>query len=584
MLQLKTLLFAMGLALFGLMPSAMGDELRGVLKVQFPDGLVEADGDGSIVFRVRRKDLPTISVKGTVTRGNYRVDLPETGEFQVLAIRTTDGTGFPIETKRWFPIPKSRTYDVIIRIPRSFDLWVYGPDGRTQLKNIMVLRRLRKYARSTIPDAIGGKVQQIMTGVDSPISFKLDNPESYTYYVYAPGHAWTQITPDPFLGGVQTLQLPPGGVVEVQVIQAGSRRGRVLRIRDLNPDPNSNSLVHELKQYGEKVHVKGLPVGRYSLSSEDPIRPGNMPVYGMAEFEIMAGETTKVKLELTAEPVFQPVPAGGTIKIPAQWGQVDQLTLKLNRLDPYGDWGRSYDVPGSQLTPLPGNENLYQWSLPEVAPGAYNLSFAHTSFSVYRVVHGAGSLRLHFELPPPRTVLVKTEDDRTGEAIHPDNLIWSTVEPAAIGKKMKDTAPFQSERRLLTRSGNELGFSIYGPDAPLRLHFEDPRFEPAELTIDGQGDQQVTWSLHRATGIHLEMRRADQIITWKGNAHILAESGQGKVLRSLDSKTGRQYNLSHPGRYSIRFPRLTGFAPIPPQAALVKDGEVLLVKITLTPL
>lgn len=584
MRQLRTLLFLVGLALFGLAPSAWADEFQGSLKVQLPDGLVGSSGDGSIVFRVRREGQPTISVEGTVIRGQYSVDLPTTGEFQVLATRTTDGVGYPIEGKRWFPIPEARKCEVIIRIPQPFELWVYGPHGRIQLKDLVVLRGLRKYARLPIPDSSGGKLQQIMTGVDSPIPFKLDDPESYTYYVHSNGHAWTQITPDPFLGGVQTVKLPLGGAVEVHVIQAGPKRGRVLRIRNLSPAPDTHPLVHELKQYGEMVRAEGLPIGRYSVSSEDPIRPWNMPVYGTAEFEIIAGETTKFNLDLTAEPVFQPVPAGGTIKIPALWGQVDQLTLRLNRLDPYGNWGRSYEVPGSQLTPYPGYENVYQWSLPEVAPGAYNLSFAHTSFSVYREIHGAGNLRLHFELPAPRTVLVKTEDDRTGKAIHPDNLIWSTVEPAAIRKKIKDTNPFRSERRLVTHTSNDLGFSIYGPDAPLRLRLEDPRFDPAEFLVDGQGDQQVTWILHRATGIRLEMRHAEQIIAWKGNVHILSESGHGKVLGALDSETGHQYNLSDPGRYSIRFPKLAGFAPIPPQTVKVNDGEVLLVKITLAPL
>ncbi len=584
MLQPRMLLFAMGLALFSMAPSAMGDELRGTLKVQFPDGLVESESDGTIVFRVRRKNLPTIRVKGTVTGGNYRADLPETGEFQVLAARTSDGIGFPTEEKRWIPIPESRTCDVVIRIPQPFELWVYGPDGRTQLKNIVVLRSLRKSARGPIPNLLGGKLQQIVAGVDSPILFKAGGPELYTYYVHSSGHAWTQISPDPFLGGVRTLQLPPGGALEMRVIQAGPKQGRVLRIRDLNPAPDTHALVHELKHYGETVHVQGLPLGRYSVSSEDPIRPGNMPVYGVAEFDITAGETTKLDLNLAVEPMLQPVPAGGTLMIPAQWGPVNQLTLKLERLDPHGDWGRSFEVPGSEFTPQKGNDDVYQWSLPEVAPGAYNLSFAHTSYSVYREILGAGNIRLHFELPPPRQVIVQTIDDRTGEVIHPRTLNWSTIEPAAVRKKVMDSAPFHSERQVLEHPGDAALWRILSPDSPLRMHLDDPRFEPAELTIDGQGDQEVTWKLHRATGIHLEMRHADQIIPWTDNAHILPESGQGKVQGSLDSKTGRQYNLSHPGHYSIRFPKLKGFAPIASQTVHVKDGEVVLVKISLTPL
>ncbi len=579
--QLRILLFLMGLALCGLTSFAQADELTGAVLVQFPDGLAEADSDGSIVIRVRREGHATISVEGKIAGGRYTIELPTTGEFQVLATRTSEGAGYPVGGKRWIPIPKPRVFDVVVRIPQPFDLWVYGSDGRTQLEGITVMRCLRKFARLPNPAPGSNKFQQVFTGAASPIKFQLDTPEMYTYYVHAPGHAWTQISPDPFLGGVRTLRLPAGGDLQVQMIQAGPKRGRVFRVRSLDSSPDSHPLVHELKQYGDTVKVVGLPVGRYSASSEDPIRPWNMPVYGMAEFEITAGQLVDFKMDLSAEPVFQPVPAGGTVKIPAQWGQVSQLTMNLNRLDPYGNWGRSYQVPGTELAPLAGYPDVFQWSLPEVAPGAYSLSFAHTSFSVYREIHGAGQQNLHFELPAPRTVLVQTEDDRTGEAIYPENLIWSAIEPTAIRRKIRDTAPLVSERRFLAHLSDDVGFSIYGPDTPLRIRLDDPRFDMAELIIDGPGDQQVTWTLHRTTSIRLELQHAGNPVEWKGNVHILSESGHGKVLRASDFDGGHQYNLSDPGRYSIRFPKLAGFAPIPPQTVQVKDGELLVVKVAL---
>ncbi|MFT5198988.1 MAG: hypothetical protein ACI87O_001648, partial [Planctomycetota bacterium] len=411
-----------------------------------------------------------------------------------------------------------------------------------------------------------------------------DSPENYTYYVHAPGHAWAQISPDPYLGGVQTMQLAEGGNLSVKITQEGPGRGQVFRIRDLNPTPNSHPLVHELKRYADLLQVLGLPVGRYSISSEDPIRPWNMPVYGSAEIEIKAGETVQHTLALSAEPVFEPVPAGGTILIPKQWGSTDQLTLRLDRLDPYGNWGRSYEILGSTLSPMPGYEDVYQWSLPEVAPGAYNLNFDHTSYSVYREIHGAGNMRLHFELPGPRTILVNTVDDRTGEPIFPESLLWSALEPEAIRKKIRDTAPFRSARRFVSRTGDETNFSIYGPDALLRIRVDDPRFDMAELTITESGDQEITWSLHRATAIRLEFQHADRVIAWKGNVQILSESGNGKVLSALQSQDGHQYNLSGAGRYSMRFPTLDGFQPIPPQTVQVLDGNVLVVKVDLTPL
>ena len=579
--QLRTLLFIVAVTFIGLTSPASAEKLSGTVKVLLPDGLSEDSGDGSIVFRVRRKNQSTISVEGRVEAGHFSVDLPLDSEFQVLATRTSAGNGYPVGRGLWISAPDTGTLHVIVQIPLDFDLWVYGADGKTQLKNISVMRSLRKFARLSVPGPSDSKTHQIFTTVDSPITFHIDSPETYTYYVHAPGHSWTQITPDPHLGGVQTLLLPEGGSLEIDISQAGPGRGKVLRIRDLDPAPDTHPLVHELKRYGAKVQVVGLPVGRYSVSSEDPIRPWNMPVYGSSEIEIQAAQTTSLQLSLSAEPVFQPVPAGGTVHIPSQWGRMDQLVLKLDRLDPYGNWGRSFRIPGSSMTPMAGYADVYQWSLPEVAPGAYNLSFEHTSFSVYREIHGAGNMRMHLELPAPRTVRVSTVDDRTGNPIHPESLTWSAMEPEAIRKKIRDTAPFRSERRFISQIGDETAFSIYGPDAPLRIRLADPRFDMAELVVDGAGDQQVTWSIHRATGIRLNLRHSGQTIAWKGNVHILSESGHGKVLGALDSKTGHQYNLSSPGRYSIRFPALEGYQPIPPQTVQVEDGEILVVEVDL---
>ncbi|MDF1837041.1 MAG: hypothetical protein P1V35_04160 [Planctomycetota bacterium] len=582
MRQLRTLIFLVALTLIGMASPAQADELKGTVQIQLPDGLTRASGDGTIVFRVRQENQATTSVEGQVAGGQYSADIPSGCEIQILATRTTEGAGYPMDRGRWMSLPEDGQLDVIVRIPLDFDLWVYGPDGRTQLQGITIMRSLRKFARLPIPGPADRKIQQIHNSVDSPVFIQIDTPEAYTYYVHAPGHAWTQISPDPYLGGVQTIQLTEGGSLNVQIAQQGVGRGRVLRVRNLDPGPDSHPLVHELKQYEDLIRVVGLPVGRYSVSSEDPIRPWNMPVYGVAEIEIQAGTTAELKLPLSAEPVFEPVPAGGTILIPAQWGNASQLTMRLTRLDPYGKWGRSYTVDGSEFSPVPEVDQLYRWSLPEIAPGAYNLSFDHTSYSVYREVHGAGHKRLHFELPAPRTVTIHTIDDRTGEPIYPKSLLWSSVEPEAIRKKIRDTAPFQSERRFVTRTGDETGFTIYSPDAALRIRMDDPRFDMAELMVSELGDQQVEWKLHRATAIRLVFEHAGAQIDWKGNVHILSESGHGKVLGALETKFGQQYNLSQSGRYSIRFPKLDGFQPIPPQTVQVADGEVLEIKVALS--
>ncbi len=557
----------------------IAETLSGQIHVQQPDGLVQASGDGTMVFRVREPGKETYSVETQVTAGAYSVDLPSDCTLQVLATRTTEGAGYPLDGNRWIPRPTDGRYDVVVRIPLDFQLRVYGADGRSELKDITVIRKLSKFARLPLPGPLDKKTHLVFRDVASPVPFSIEEPELYTYYVHAPGHAWTKITPDPFLGGVQTMQLPAGGTLKVQLIQEGPGRGKVFRVRNLHPAPDTHPLVHELKRYDNSIEVQGLPVGQYHISSEDPIRPDNMPVYGDAQIEILAGHTTELNLPLKNEPVFYPVPAGGTISIPAGWGNVDGLTFELRRLDPYGQWGRHFEVPGNTLVPVEGMERTFSWRLPEVAPGAYNLSFQHTSYSVYREIYGGGHLKLDFALPAPRTVQVQVVDDRTQEVVFPTPLVWSAVEPEALRKKIKDTAPFLSARRQLPQQEGLDHFVIYGPDTALRLQLQDPLYEPAEWIIEQPGNHRTVWPVRRATALRIALKDGETFLDWTGDVRIQAEEGDGKVsfARSLEHAT--QFHLSAAGNYTVRFPTLRGYAPIPPQTVRVSAGEVVSITV-----
>ena len=282
-------------------------------------------------------------------------------------------------------------------------------------------------------------------------------------------------------------------------------------------------------------------------------------------------------------PILSRYPAAGTVQVPSAWGSVDGMTFRMNRLDPYGKWGRSFEVAGTDLKPVAGVDDLYSWSIPEVAPGAYNLSFQHTSYSVYREIYGSGHLRLDFSMPGPRTVNIETVDDRTGEPIFPDTLTWSALEPEAIRKKIRDTAPFLSERRRLTRADDSPQFVIYGPDSKLRIRLDDSRFDSAEFIVSESGDCTQTWKLHRATALRIRLLHGTESVRWTGDARILSEDSDGKVTGARELGDATQFNLSAPGRYTVRFPELRGFQAIPPQTVQVADAEIVDIEVNLIP-
>ncbi|MCA9002183.1 MAG: hypothetical protein KDB61_09680, partial [Planctomycetes bacterium] len=304
-----------------------------------------------------------------------------------------------------------------------------------------------------------------------------------------------RFSPDPHLGGVRTIKLEQGGALDLEIRKQGIRQGAALRIRDLDLEPGMHPLVFEVKDYADQMRIAGLPIGHYAVSSEEPIRPANMPVFGRAEFRIVNGEGTRCELVLAAEPTFTAVSVAGYVRIPGGWGPVKDWTVRFERLDPYGSWGRDYSVPGTEFEPLEAQPDLYRWGVDSMAPGAYCVRYEPTSYVEYLEVHGAGADSIQLALPKPRTVRLRFVDGRTGESCTPQGLFWSALEPPMDDPKWAGSAALQSTRIPLHPIEDGVPFEFRAPDAPLRIQIEDGRWAVQEWSFSNPGDQDQTIEL-----------------------------------------------------------------------------------------
>lgn len=488
---LATLALALGL------PAGAKDLHGGVRLIQ-PGGNVHYLANGFAMLRVRAADgSETTDREVPIKDGRWSLELASDAEFQVRVVRIEAGDCYAVDAQRWLKVPATGSYDLDVQVLRSFELRVYGVDGKTQLKQVRVLRKLSRDTRLPHPGPISSKTHVVNGPTPSPVDIRVNSPEPYTYYASAPGYAWASINVSPFLGGVRTLQLKQGGALNVEISQLGNLRGKVFRVR--RHTGKGVELHLELKRYDSRLRVEGLPVGIYSISSEEPIRPVNMPVFGKADVTIQAGQASHLKLILAEQAYFRSAPVGGQLHLPLSWGDPSERTLVLDRLDPFSRLGRHYEVPGKDLVPVPNRPGVFTWHLDEVMPGAFDLHLPGLSVHSFYEVLGAGNLRLDLEVPQPRQIELQLVDATTGKPVSVSGLSWSCRSPLRTQgprSKIKDLPPYRCAGVPLQQSSPGK-FTFRAPQAGLRLSLDDPEFEAASLELDPAVTRPEPWQLRR---------------------------------------------------------------------------------------
>ncbi|MFT7679087.1 MAG: hypothetical protein ACI8QC_003086 [Planctomycetota bacterium] len=495
-LSVRTSLLAF-VAIFLGLPVAAKDLHGGVRLIQ-PGGNVAYLADGFAMLRVRRADeSQATEQRVAIKAGRWSLELAADAQFQIGVVRIEAGDCYAVDAERWLKIPPTGEFDLDVRVLRAFRLCVYGADGRSQLSQVSVLRKLSRDTRLPHPGPISGKTHVVSGPTNSPVDIRVSTPAIYTYYARAPGYAWSPIEVDPFLGGTRTLQLTPGGSLTVEIQQLGSLRGKVFRVR--RQTEGGMQLHLELKRYASGLTVEGLPSGRYSISSEEPIRPVNMPVFGRADFTINAGESTHQQLILAEDAYFRPAPVGGELHVPEAWGDVANLTLVLDRLDRFSRLGRHYEVLGKDLVPVPTRPRVFTWRIAEAMPGAFDLHLPQLSVHSFYEVLGAGNLRLNLELPPPRQIELQLIDGSSGKPVSSSAVSWACRTPLrsqSPRSKLGNLPPYRCAPVALQESSPGR-FSFRAPQADLVLRIDDPDFEPASLELDPKVTHPKPWRLRR---------------------------------------------------------------------------------------
>jgi hypothetical protein len=417
-------------------------------------------------------------------------------------------------------------------------------------------------------------VVSAVTGGASPVTLP-DRTWFTPYWVHAPEHAWTRVDFDHATGGTRTVELArERGVVELTCTGTPPPETHA---RLYGPG-NTARPVLELPSYSAAVSVRlaaagptrieDLAPGRYVAVLETGEYEERVHLGPPVELELVAGDTARVALALNPA-ALAPTTTHllGTLRVPSELlGGRHQM--RLERLDR----GQA-DVllPLGQMDASEDDETLLLWDAGEVRTGTFlaNLPLQ------YRVRLEAGvaggETRVALAMPPVGTVTVEVIDAASGAPLVPKRLSWAVGALAGIS---------HSTRSSMDERAADGTWRFRAPRGRIDVSASQPGYMDADETLElAVPEARVRLALRRAMGVRILPRDGDSAVTpdhaWFYQVRLRAADGTPLPdLLSIAGELGSR-SVREPGTYTLSFPPLEGFRPIPERTVEIGRDEVV---------
>lgn len=553
-----------------------------------PEAREEPSGetfDGRVVFATTRRRPRTfsfvlVSQSGSGERvpvegrdGIFRVVLPHPGEWSVAGFRT-DGEDDP---STWIRVTARRgePLEIVLQEAMAVTLLVRDARSRAPLPDARAWRATHGGLGRTLdaPGPDGAVIRHAYppaeTLAGSPIAADRAGrialgPERgvHTFYVVAPGYAWSAVEVPFGAGGEVPVWMRPGGAVAVCVLRWSELSGPALRMR-----PEGEKLDLRLPAPDERgeIRLEGVVAGTHRFVVRRGANRGRGEEAGAATVEVVAGETVPVVIE--AEPGDETtVVVTGTLTVPAAWGRFAQAIQLQREVKP------GVRVPGDYVTLKPPETgDTVDFRTRPLAPGTYRYEVQPFQWRGTVEVPASGT-HLGLSLPAPVQVFVRVVDDATDEVIASADVGWHLAVPGltsyTIDRVPRD--PADGSRFLLLAPPGEVQLDVSG-DGYL------DRTVPIEVTGRDRGEETVRLSPAGTLRVRFTLDgepypARDLRVTVAGDA--------GSRARRADA-TGAEFQGLAPGTYRVSVPDIAGLAPVPPREIEVRRGAPTEVTIAL---
>jgi hypothetical protein len=384
------------------------------------------------------------------------------------------------------------------------------------------------------------------------------------FLVGAKDHAWKKVRFDLQSGGERVLALMSSAALAVSV-EGVKKEDRVqLRLlRGENPIP---VLEIQLQENGE-ISITDLEPGSIQIQAaigpwwKDPI------VLGQARAELEAGRVAHVPLMLAEAPVLRTAAATGLVLIAEEW-ETTSAKLSLDFLGTIlaGRSGRHNPLAREVPTPRVGFR-AFQWSDSDLQVGRYELSLSQPAISTAFDLPEQGLVNFEWTVGPPRELLLRIVDAKSGSDILTADCNWHPVRPEGVSGGLLQSAPYDQERG---------GYVIRTPAERIELMIWTWPYQPFGEALDlSSGLRQHSVQLEPASGITLKIRDGETPLAFPGDwsESPAMVDGEGRTTLSRFGQFERKFMVSAPGSYTIELPDFAGYRQAEKPTILIPDGE-----------
>ncbi|MCE9592731.1 MAG: hypothetical protein K8S98_00920 [Planctomycetes bacterium] len=295
---------------------------------------------------------------------------------------------------------------------------------------------------------------------------KLPDGESIrTWWLRAPGYAWTRFEYDESTAGDQRIELATAGVLLLTA--TASERKDELFLR-LARDGMSEWIATQLSTGADPIEIDSLAPGAYRATIE---RLDDSSFTALAFADVTVSEGAAVEVALSLDPVT-PAPGErslfGSLRIPPEWGAID-FSIELARLEDSFVW-----IGRPLVTAL--EPNVWSWGAGRQDADRYMALVRPFMWSFMFDYDPKSASDFALVIPPPADVCIKLIDKRTGAPIDDEQLSWYGMPPPQPSSITGTRVSYVPSRG---------GYCFTAPIGDIVLNLSDAeqpiRFEPVHI-------------------------------------------------------------------------------------------------------
>jgi hypothetical protein len=410
---------------------------------------------------------------------------------------------------------------------------------------------------SRLKHPAGGWAESLTEDTTSPVLLMPDQQQAAraatNCLVSSTGYAWASVNIDLSHGGDRTVELVPGGTLEVS-LQGDVARKAVLRLIKGGAGPPFGECRAVA---GRVLRFDGLKPGSYALRVELGKSYSKPLVLATGEVVVEARATKAVTLQVDAPPEAHRATVAGVIVVPSEW-ELEHFLVMVTLLGTTDDGSNGMTfLREDDLHPVDGTTDTFAFELGPIQTGRYSMTLHELNYMHEFELGPEGKTDVLMEVPPPVEVSVIVREENTRAVADVTAIGWVSKRPSGVSAYLLTTAMLE--------------------DGDDRFHVRVPR---CEITVSASGrfytEASETFTAIEGLEITLEVRpiaRAtvrlmcgDVRVPWPADYQWKVEPIDGEGRRTISGMGGgdRFFGVSEPGRYRLEIPVIDGYEPHDP--------------------